>query len=196
MGFNIGKQFKIVRSTEVFEPGNRIPIILGTGRAFGSGEHETTWSCLEEMENIPVFSEAKVLDVGCGTGILSIAAVRLGAGEVIAFDPDPFAVDTSRITVDLNRLQDKIAVLEGELEAVEDKDFDVILANLYGDILIKLFNDLSARLKPGGYMLLSGILFEDAFDLKKAFTAANYDIISSRYLDEYVTLLGRKNYSG
>lgn len=191
MSFKIG-QFEIIRASESITPGDRIPIILGTGRAFGSGEHETTWSCLEEMEKIPVFPGAKVLDVGSGTGILSMAAGRMGATRVIAFDPDPQSVEATMNNISLNHLEQVITVLEGELDIVADTGFDVILANLYGDILVKVFKDLSARLKPGGYMLLSGILFEYAFELKTALTVGGYDLLKVRYLEEYVTLLGKK----
>jgi ribosomal protein L11 methyltransferase len=196
MSFKIGRRFEIFRSTEALEPGERIPLILGSGRAFGSGEHETTSSCLEELEIIPILPGAKVLDVGCGTGILSIAAARMGAGAVIAFDPDPEAIKAAVNNIGLNRLEKTIIALEGELEIAADHDFDVIMANLYGDILLKLVGEMAARLKPGGYLLLSGILFEYAWDLKTRFTQRGFDLLKARYLEEYVTLRFRKGLHG
>jgi ribosomal protein L11 methyltransferase len=188
MSLEVGQRYKIIRYGEPRDPGERIPLILGPGRAFGSGEHETTSSCLEELEKIPIIQGAKVLDVGCGSGILSIAAARLGARSVIAFDPDPYAINASVNNIRLNRLEKVIIPLEGELEKVEDHDFDVIMANLYGDLLLLLMKEIAARLKPGGYLLLSGILFEYAWDLKTGFAKIGFELLKARYLEDYVTL--------
>lgn len=189
MSIKIGKQFEVFRSNETIEDGERIPIILGSGRAFGSGEHETTTSCLEELENIPIIPGAKVLDLGCGTGILSVAAARMGARSIIAIDPDANAIKTTVKNIKLNNVEKKIVPLEGELEIVDDDDFDVIMSNLYGDILLKLVGDLSTRLKSGGYLLLSGILYEYTYDLKTAFIKRGFDLLKARYLEEYTTLV-------
>jgi ribosomal protein L11 methyltransferase len=196
VSIKIGKHFEVFRSPGPIDADERtkerIPILLGSGRAFGSGEHETTSSCLEELEHIPILPGSKVLDVGCGTGILSAAAARLGARYVMAVDPDPGAIKVTEQTLRLNRLEKKIIPLQGELEIVEDDDFDVIMSNLYGDLLLGLVKGLSMRLKPGGYLLLSGILYEYAYDLKTAFIQAGFDLLRARYLDEYTTLLFRK----
>lgn len=192
MSFKIGKHFEVFRSTEAVEACERIPIILGTGRAFGSGDHETTSSCLEELENIPIIRGAKVLDVGCGTGILSIAAAKMGAGHVIALDPDHKAIKVTMDSIQLNHLENKIIPLQGELEIVEDHDFDVIISNLYGDLLLELVRDFSIRLRTGGCLLLSGILYEYTYDLKRALSQTGFDLLKARYLEEYTTLLFSK----
>lgn len=192
MSFKIGKHFEIFRSTEAIEANERIPIILGTGRAFGSGDHETTSSCLEELENIPIIREAKVLDVGCGTGILSIAAAKMGARHVIALDPDHKAIKVTMASIQLNHLENKVIPLQGELKIVEDHDFDVIISNLYGDLLLELVKDLSTRLQTSGYLLLSGILYEYTYDLKRALSQTGLDLLKARYLEEYTTLLFKK----
>ena len=192
MSIKIGKHFEVFRSTEAIDTGERIPIILGSGRAFGSGEHETTSSCLEELENIPIILNSKVLDVGCGTGILSIAAARMGARYVTAIDPDPKAIEVTAKNIKLNNVEKKIVPLEVELEIVEDKNFDVIISNLYGDILLKIVKDISTRLKHGGYLLLSGILYEYTYDLKRVLLQSGYEMLKERYLEEYTTLLSRK----
>ena len=192
MSIKIGKHFEVFCSTETIDAGERIPIILGSGRAFGSGEHETTSSCLEELENIPIILNSKVLDVGCGTGILSIAAAMMGARYVTAIDPDPKAIKVTEKNIKLNNVEKKIVPFEGEMEIVEDKNFDVIISNLYGDILLKIVNDISTRLKPGGYLLLSGILYEYTYDLKRVLIQSGYELLKERYLEEYTTLLSRK----
>jgi ribosomal protein L11 methyltransferase len=195
MSFKIGKYFEVFRSTEAPAASDRIPIILGVGRAFGSGDHETTSSCLEELENIPVIRDAKVLDVGCGTGILSIAAAKLGARQVSALDPDHNAIKVTLESIRLNGLENKVIPLHGELGLVEDHDFDVIISNLYGDLLLELVKGLSIRLKTGGYLLLSGILYEYAYDLKTAFIKRGFDLLKARYLEEYTTMLFKKKKS-
>lgn len=192
MSFKIGNRFEIFRSTEPIRIDDRLPIILATGRAFGSGDHETTSSCLEEMENIPILPDAKVLDVGCGTGILSIAAVRLGARLVTALDPEPNAIQVTRESIQLNNMEEKVIPLTGELDMVKENDFDIIISNLYGDLLVQLIGDFSTRLQPGGYLLLSGILYEYAYDLKRALFQAGFELLKARYLEEYTTLLSRK----
>ena len=192
MSIKIGKHFEIFRSSETINPGERLPIILGTGRAFGSGDHETTSSCLEELENIPIIRDAKVLDVGCGTGVLSIAAARLGARYVAALDPEPNAIKVTVKSIELNHMEEKIFPLQGELHMVQDDDFDIIMANLYGDLLVQLVKDIPARLKPGGYVLLSGILYEYTYDIKTALIQRGFDLLKVRYLEEYTTLLSRK----
>jgi ribosomal protein L11 methyltransferase len=192
MSLKIGKHFEVFRSTEAVEASERIPIILGVGRAFGSGDHETTSSCLEELEDIPIIRGAKVLDVGCGTGILSIAAAKMGARQVTALDPDHKAIKVTMASIGLNHLENEVIPLQGELSGVEDSDFDIIISNLYGDLLLEMIKDLSIRLQAGGYLLLSGILYEYAYDLKRALSQTGFDLLKARYLEEYTTLLSRK----
>ncbi len=192
MSIKIGKHFEIFRSSETINSGERLPIILGTGRAFGSGDHETTASCLEELENIPIIRDAKVLDLGCGTGVLSIAAARMGARYVAALDPEPNAIKVTVKSIELNHMGKKIFPLQGELHMVQDDDFDIIMANLYGDLLVQLVKDIPTRLKPGGYVLLSGILYEYTYDIKTALIQRGFDLLKARYLEEYTTLLSRK----
>lgn len=170
-----------------------MPIILGRGRAFGSGDHETTRTCLEEMEKIPLPGGAKVLDVGCGSGILAIAAARLGASSVLAFDPVRSAVTSARKNVILNGVEDSVRLFQGELAAVRDKGYTLVVANLYGDILVNLIGSLCRLLTRGGFLLLSGILYEYAFDLKSRGAEHGCELVKARYLDDYTTLVFKKS---
>lgn len=192
MSIEIGKRFVVLRSPEGSHSGQRIPIILGRGLAFGSGEHETTRSCLEEMENILVFPDSKVLDIGCGTGILSIAAAKMGAISVTALDPNPDAIKTTISNIQLNRVEKVVRPLQGELEALDEEDFDLIMANLYGDILLTLAGKLTSFLKPEGYLLLSGIQYEYSYEVKTAVMKSGCQLLKSKYLEEYTTLIFRK----
>ncbi len=192
MSIEIGKRFVVLRSPEEIHSGQRIPIILGHGLAFGSGEHETTRSCLEEMENIPVFPGSKILDLGCGTGILSIAAAKIGALSVTALDPKPEAIKTTISNIRLNRVDKIVRTLQGELGALDEKDFDMIMANLYGDILLTLSDSFISLLKPEGYLLLSGIQYEYSYEVKTAVLKSGCQLVKSKYLEEYTTLIFRK----
>jgi ribosomal protein L11 methyltransferase len=192
MSFEIGKRFIVLRSSEPRYSGRRIPVILGPGRAFGSGEHETTRSCLEEMEHIPVFPDAKILDLGCGTGILSIAAAKMGALSVTALDPDPEAITTTISNIQLNRVEQIVHPLQGELVALDREHFDLIMANLYGDIILNLADKFPPFLRPGGYILLSGIQYEYSYEARAAITNSGFQLLKNKYLEEYVTLIFKK----
>lgn len=192
MSFEIGNRFIVLRSPESTYSGQRIPILLGSGRAFGSGEHETTRSCLEEMEHIPVFPDSKVLDLGCGTGILSIAAAKMGARSVIALDPDPEAIKTTISNIQLNSAEKVVYPLQGELESLDSEDFDLIMANLYGDIILNLASKLPSFIRPGGYLLLSGIQYEYSYEVRTVITNSGFQPLKNKYLEEYVTLVFNK----
>jgi len=189
LAIGIGKRFIVARRSEDFDPGERLPIILAHGRAFGSGEHETTRSCLEELEEIPLSPPTRVLDLGCGTGVLAIAAARLGSRFVVALDPAWEAVKTTQEGVQANRVEDAVNAVQGELAAIRDGHFDLVMANLYGDILLDLVLDLTRLLGIGAYLLLSGIRYEDAFDVKTEYTRAGCRLSRTRCLDEYTTLV-------
>ena len=192
MLLEIGRRFIVVRGESGFTAGDRLPIVLAHGRAFGSGEHETTSSCLEELEDIPPSRSFSVLDLGSGTGILAIAAARLGAGTVVALDPSPDAFKTTLATVRLNGLEKTVVPVQGEIGALGAELFDLVIANLYGDVLFRLGGDIAAKLKPGGYLLVSGILDEYAYDVRNRFLAAGCTVLKERYLGEYWTFVLRQ----
>ena len=194
MSFKVGKKLIILGSEESGEADDRVPIVLGPGRAFGSGDHETTRSCLEELENIPLASMKKSLDLGCGTGILAIAAVKLGAHSVTAIDPNPFAIETSTSNVKLNGTEDQVEILQGELYDLKGERFDLIMANLYGDVLQDLVHDIPLFLNPGGYLLLSGIHYEYHYELKTGFIEMGLKLLKNRMLEEYTTLIFLKEH--
>ena len=192
MSKEIGNRFIVLDSSEETASKDRIPIILGPGLAFGSGDHETTRSCLEELETFHNLQDAKVLDLGCGTGILSIAAARMGAHMVLALDPDPDAIKACINNIKLNRIEKIVRPLQGEIDAVRKERFDLILANLYGDILLSLVKDIPPLSKPGGRLMFSGIQFEYTYEVKTRFSLAGCQLLKSRYLEEYTTLIFRK----
>jgi ribosomal protein L11 methyltransferase len=201
MSLKIGKRFIILHSLEAGDSvektyvGDRIPILLGPGRAFGSGEHETTSSCLEELENLPVSASTKVLDLGSGTGILAIAAAKMGALSVTALDTSPDAIETTISNGKLNGVEKVVIPIQGGLELVKGERFDIILANLYGEVLLSLVSDLAKCLQPGGFLMLSGIHYDFNYELRTAFIKTGLDLMRDRFLENYTTMVFRKESS-
>ncbi len=189
----IGDTFIVERSGKAFDAKDRVPIILAHGRAFGSGEHETTRSCLEELEKLPFGAGTRVLDLGCGTGILAIAAAKMGAGPVIALDPSWRAIQTTCEGVRLNGLNSSVMMIQGDIRAIGGVRFDLVMANLYGDILVQIAPAVSSLLKDGAYLLLSGISYEFTDEIKGGFLGENCRLITSRYMSEYITLLFQRS---
>ncbi len=153
---DIGKQFTILPPWEKNKK-DRINLIIDPGMAFGTGHHETTRSCLVLMENYaPKTAKEKFLDIGAGTGILAIAARKLGYQHVIGIDMDTLAVDAARENVIINNVPDVEISEEGLAELRET--FDVIAANLISGVLVQLAPPLFTHMNPGGIAILSGIL--------------------------------------
>jgi len=188
----IGRRFIVSRVSECSTAGDRLPVILAHGRAFGSGEHETTRSCIEELEEIAVGPDSRVLDLGCGTGVLSVAAARMGARFVVALDPCPDAMATTLATIRLNGMQAVMYPVQGDLSALGRTSFDLILANLYGDIILRFAEVISALLAPGGALVVSGIPYGDTYEVGIRFTWAGCGVIKTRYLEDYTVMVIRK----
>jgi len=182
--FTIGKSFRICPPEAASASDGRIDLIMQRG-AFGSGEHETTESCLEILEGLPGVRGAQVLDLGSGTGVLAIAALKLGAANAVCVDIAPDAVETARQNCRLNALDARVTHVTGTLDAVMVSGFDLVLANIYGDILIDLAPPLTARVKKGGRLLLSGILWEYNFDVRQAYERQGCLVVKNHLLEEF-----------
>lgn len=166
-----------------------LPIVLGKKGAFGSGEHETTASCLELMPTVPGIKGSRALDLGSGTGILALAAVRLGAASVVAVDLEAAAAVSCQENVVLNGFEGRISTVCGELAVVGMQRFDLVLANIYADILLPLADQLVGMTSPGGHLLLSGIPLQDKFDIVQRYTRLGCSVVDSRIGDEFATYL-------
>ncbi len=192
MIFAIGDRFLVRREDDPPDApaaADRIPIVLAHGAAFGSGEHETTASCLEEMERLPGIAGADVLDLGSGTGVLAVAAAKLGARRVVAVDPSLEAVQATRASVKLNGVERLVSTVHGELGALGGETFDLVLANIYADVLLAVVRELAPLVRPRGTLIMSGINYDDAFDVKLAYMKVGFRLVRSRALENYATFV-------
>jgi ribosomal protein L11 methyltransferase len=177
------RQFVVVPSWEKFSPGpDDVVIDLDPGMAFGTGTHASTRLVLEEIQAIADrgVAPARVLDVGCGSGILAIAAVQRWPGAAcVAVDNDPIAVAATSDNAGVNRVTDRIAASTRGLDTL-DEAFPLVLANIQAHVLRALQALLIARTAPGGTLILSGLLTPQAQPLADEFVAAGMRLVHVR----------------
>jgi ribosomal protein L11 methyltransferase len=171
---------------EPLRPGE-VAITMDPGMAFGTGLHPTTRGCLVLLQEIGPMP-ASVLDVGCGSGILSLAALRLGASRAVGLDTDPLAVAAARANAERNGLADRLEVAEGTLAPEPAERHPLVLANLVAAVLIDLAPRLAAHVAPGGALVASGIIEPRAAEVVDALVAAGLRVIRRRDDREWVSL--------
>ncbi|HZU81855.1 MAG TPA: 50S ribosomal protein L11 methyltransferase, partial [Polyangiaceae bacterium] len=165
-----------------------VVIRLDPGRAFGTGGHASTRICLEAIGRLDPASVRRVLDVGCGSGVLAIAALlRSPSATATAIDLDGDAIEVTRENAQLNRVADRIAASTTPLAAVAGA-FDAVLANLTADVLAALADDLAARLAPDGRLIVGGVLFEQADDVIARFVRSGLRHVVTLAEDEWVAI--------
>lgn len=166
--FKVGEHLVIRPPWEAHSAGpEEVVLVLNPGLAFGTGLHATSQLCLGVLETItPAQRGANLLDVGCGSGILSLAAVLFGFGEAFGVDLDPMAVRVARANARLNRLSKRVTFASGSLEVVSAR-FQVIVANILLEPILRMLQGLHAVLAPGGTLILSGILAAEVPQLRR-----------------------------
>ena len=167
-----------------------IVLALDPGMAFGTGLHPTTRLCLAALESIAdagTLEGRRVLDVGCGSGILAIAAAKLGASSVVGVDTDPIAIESTEANAARNGLTKGIIARRGSLPT-GDAAFDVVLANLIAGLLVTLAPQLRDELRPGGILLASGIFVDREADVRGAFEGAGLTVTGRSTEGEWVAL--------
>lgn len=167
---------------------DRINLVIDPAMAFGTGHHETTRSCLELLDRYaPKVNKDRFLDLGTGTGILAIAAAKLGFRQVTGVDTDGLAVDAAKKNIELNHSGD-IDIREGSIADLGEA-YDFIAANIISGVLVALAPQLASHLKPGGIAVLSGILIGQDEEVIKAMAEAGLKL-AERYIDgKWVSLV-------
>jgi len=184
---DVGEHFTILPPWEDKRSG-RINLIIDPGMAFGTGHHETTRSCLVLMEKYDgKIAKGHFLDLGTGTGLLAIAASKLGYDQVVAVDTDPLAIEAARKNIKLNQVIN-IELREGSVIDAPGT-FDCIAANIISSVLVLLAHAISSRLKPSGIAILSGILAEQADEVTKAYAQTGLKFIENLPDDKWASLV-------
>jgi ribosomal protein L11 methyltransferase len=194
----VGQRLQIVPAW--LEPSNpqRLAVRIEPGMAFGTGTHPTTQMCLEAIEEF--FQEGvddaphTVIDIGCGSGILSIAALKLGAQHVLGVDVDPEALESARQNAALNAVSTHLELGQGSVAEVRKGAFSIqhaplVLANLLAPIIVRLLGEgLKDLLSPGGRLVLSGILEEQAGDIERTLQENGLRLTARRQIEDWITL--------
>ena len=187
----VGKKIVVKPSWEDYEKQEGDLIIeLDPGMAFGTGTHETTSMCIRELENY-VDETKTVFDIGCGSGILAIAAAELGAKEVVAGDLDEVAVKVSKENCEINNVSYKVVVKHGSLFEVVDSKADVIVANIIADIIKILAKDVSKFLKDDGVFISSGIILAKIDEVCQALEENGFEIVKVERLGEWSAIVSK-----
>ena len=168
-------------------------LVINPSMAFGTGHHATTRSCLEAIEALCLAHGAPVraLDLGTGSGILSIALARLGCPDIWALDTDPVALDEARKNLAANRITSGVRLSAQPLASLS-LTFPLIVANLFAQTLIELATPLTRATTPGGHLILSGIQTEQAADVEATFPAPVWREQSRLVADEWVSLVRQR----
>lgn len=187
----ISNRFVVKPTWREYQPlEDELVIEIDPGRAFGTGTHPTTSLCIKLMEE-NIKPENSVIDVGTGSGILMVAAEKLGAKEILGTDIDPMAVEVAKENLILNNVNmTKTKVYAGDLvSVVKEEKFDVVVANILADVLLILLNDISRVVKKNGLIIFSGIIEDKLEELKKAINDVGLKIVEIKADKEWRAIL-------
>jgi ribosomal protein L11 methyltransferase len=185
----IGTRLWLAPADDAAAPADRIAVRLNMGLAFGTGEHATTALCLDWLER-HVTAGSTVLDYGCGSGVLALAALALGAANAFAVDNDAQALTATRANAELNGAAERLLVAAPD--ALPCVSVDVLVANILAGPLVGLAPTFATLVRPGGWIVLSGILEAQAAHVATAY-APWCDTLEHAVRDGWVRLAGRRN---
>lgn len=170
---------------------NEIVIQMDPGMAFGTGTHPTTVLCLRALEKYLTPGDT-LYDVGTGTAILSVAAVKLGASEVVAMDLDEVAVRSAQANTELNQVNDRITVIQNNLLDGMEGPVNVVVANILAEIIVRFTDDVYRVLTPGGVFIASGIIGAKEADVKAALERSRLEVVETVSMDDWVAIVAKK----
>ena len=182
------------------EDSDKMVIHIDPGTAFGTGMHETTQLCIRALKKY-VTSETEILDVGCGSGILGMLALKFGAKHSIGTDLDPCAIDATHENMEVNGIRkDQYEVMIGNIiddKAVQDavgyEKYDIVAANILADVLVPLTPVIIHQMKPGAVYITSGIIEDKENVVVEAVKAAGLEVLEVNHQGEWVSVVARKN---
>lgn len=193
----IGERLLVCPSWEKAEDTGRVTLSLDPGMAFGSGSHQTTGMCLEFIEGLDV-SGMSVADLGCGSGILSIAALLLGAKSAVAVDIDPIVEDVVRENAELNGIGGEYTVFTGNVladgeakERVAAEKYDLVLANIVASVIIPLVPFARQIVGENGLFVTSGIISDREQEVCEALGKNGFEVQSVKHRDDWVAIMAR-----
>ena len=193
----IGERLLVVPEWERKDAPGRVTLVLNPGLTFGTGSHATTRLCLQALDRL-IRGGEKVLDLGCGSGILSIAALRLGAARAFACDVDPTCVTVAYENAALNGVErSSYTVRAGDVTADRalarefGGEYDIVVANIVSDVILALAPRVRPLLKPGGVFLCSGIIDDRAAEVRRGLVNAGWEVVEERSSEGWFAYLCR-----
>jgi len=171
--------------------GKETIIIIDPKMSFGTGEHQTTRLSLLLLQKYTK-PGMRIFDIGTGTGVLAIAALKFGAAYSLGIDIDEWSLLNFAENAKLNEVDDKTEISLCEVKDVADKDFDLIAANIQKNVLLEICNDIYSHLKENGILILSGLLIEDEVDITARYTREGFRFIEKMQMDEWIALVMQK----
>ncbi|WP_413308669.1 50S ribosomal protein L11 methyltransferase [Bacillus sp. 1P10SD] len=190
----ISEKFTIVPTWEEYTPvsSDELIIELDPGMAFGTGTHPTTVMCIQAIERT-VKPGDRVIDVGTGSGVLSIAAAMLGAEDVRAFDLDEVAVTQARLNIKLNKVHQSVTISQNNLlDNVEENSADVIVANILAEVILRFTDDAARVIKPGSAFITSGIIKQKKDQVKEALVNSGFEILETILMEDWVAIIAKR----
>ncbi|MFS0751394.1 50S ribosomal protein L11 methyltransferase [Oceanobacillus sp. 1P07AA] len=189
----ISNRITITPTWEEYTPvsSDELIIELDPGMAFGTGTHPTTVLSIQGLEAY-VNQGDYVMDVGCGSGVLSIAAAKLGAEKVYAYDLDEIAVKSTILNSKLNQINESVKVKQNNLLEGVQQEADVIVSNILAEIIIRFVDDAWNNLKEGGYFITSGIIQNKKQLVKDRLTEQGFEVISLNEMEDWVSIVAKK----
>ncbi|MFS0888564.1 50S ribosomal protein L11 methyltransferase [Peribacillus frigoritolerans] len=190
----ISERFTIVPTWEDYTPvsSDELMIELDPGMAFGTGTHPTTVMCIQALERTVTPGDL-VVDVGTGSGVLSIAAALLDAKRIQSLDLDEVAVQSAKQNVELNNVQDKVSVSQGNLLDGVNEQADIVVANILAEVIMRFTDDVAKVVKPGGFFIASGIIQTKKQDVKEAIIASGFTVEETILMEDWVAIIAKRN---
>lgn len=188
---HVSERIVVTPTWHPIEEKGKVVLTIDPKMTFGTGYHETTRVMLRMMEQY-ITPGSSVLDVGTGTGILAIAAIKFGAKNAVGVDIDKWTLDNGLENAERNGVADKVEIRIGSLETVTEQSFDFIIANIIRNTILELMDGILSKLSPKGTLLFSGLLVTDRQIIQKALSERGFSVLSVLQENDWIGMAARK----